>query len=163
MATEFDPLRYGAWATPSYTRSKIIETYSHNNSISYPHENRPAGRAAVEHPPHRRALLEALTARGALLSFSNSGVEAPVAFLPPDAHAALAAAGPASQRTFYNHVWAPYAYAAPRTAYRTPRPLSRARAHDHRRLRALSERRQRVRPSRVCVCVAAGRRRRRCY
>ena len=135
MATEFDPLRYGAWATPSYTQSKIIETYSHNNSIAYPHENRPAGRAAVEHPPHRRALIEALTARGALLSFSNSGVEAPVAFLPPDAHAALTAAGAAAQRTFYNHVWAPYAYAATHGRERCG-PL-RARARPLHRLRAL--------------------------
>ena len=39
MATEFDPLRYGGWATPEYTAAKVLETYSHNNAIfSYPHD-----------------------------------------------------------------------------------------------------------------------------
>ena len=97
MATEFDPLRYGGWAGDAYTAAKVTETYSHNNSVSYPHENRPAGRDHVAHPPGRAALLAALRARGALLSFSNSGVEVPVAFLPSAADAAAAAD---SQRTF---------------------------------------------------------------
>ena len=78
MATEFDPLRYGGWASDAYAESKIGETYSANNAVSYPHENRPAGRDAVAHPPGRAALLEALRQHGALCSFSNSGVEAPI-------------------------------------------------------------------------------------
>ena len=73
MATEFDPLRYGGWAGDAYTAAKVTETYSHNNSVTYPHENCPAGRDHVAHPPGRAALLAALRARGALLSFSNAG------------------------------------------------------------------------------------------
>ena len=112
MATEFDPLRYGGWATDAYTASKVAETYSHNNSVVYPHENRAGGRDLMPHPPGRLALQKALAARGALFSFSNAGVEVPVAFL----HGATvqgeeAAGGQAlpSQRTFHDHPWAPYA------------------------------------------------------
>ena len=36
MATEFDPLRYGGWAGDAYTAAKVTETYSHNNSVTYP-------------------------------------------------------------------------------------------------------------------------------
>ena len=75
MATEFDPLRYGGWASDAYTEAKIVETYGHNNSVSYPHENRPAGRAGVVHPTGRASLHAALKAKGALFGFSNSGVE----------------------------------------------------------------------------------------
>jgi len=127
MATEFDPLRYGGWATDAYTASKVTETYSHNNSVVYPHENRTAGRDLVPHPPGRLALQKALSARGALFSFSNAGVEVPVAFLHratvqgEEAAGGQAAGGQAagdqaaggqalpSQRTFYDHPWAPYA------------------------------------------------------
>ena len=28
MATEFDPLRYGSWATPEYTAAKVLKTSS---------------------------------------------------------------------------------------------------------------------------------------
>ena len=105
MATEFDPLRYGGWAGDAYTAAKVTETYSHNNSVSYPHENRPAGRDHVAHPPGRAALLAALGARRAPLLL-QAGVEVPVAFF---ASAADAAAAADSQRTFASHVWAPYA------------------------------------------------------
>ena len=101
MATEFDPLRYGKWANDSYANAKIIETYSHNNRISYPHENRPAGRDAVVHPPGREALRAALAKHGALFSFSNAGVEVPMAFAPPGAEVPY--------QTFLNHAWAPHA------------------------------------------------------
>ena len=56
MATEFDPLRYGGWAGDAYTAAKVTETYSHNNSVSYPHENRPAGRDHVAERSGRGAL-----------------------------------------------------------------------------------------------------------
>ena len=86
---------------------KIAETYAHNNSVSYPHENRAAGRDAVPHPPGRRALLDALVARGALCSFSNAGVEVPIAFVPTATAAAAAAADalhpPGVFKTFFDH------------------------------------------------------------
>ncbi|KAL1499075.1 hypothetical protein AB1Y20_013590 [Prymnesium parvum] len=104
MATEFDPLRYGGWATEAYAEAKIVETYSHNNAVVYPHENRPAGRDGVHHPPGRRALYEALKAKGALFGFSNSGVEVPIAYLGNEAITT-----PPCQKTFSNHAWAPFA------------------------------------------------------
>ena len=109
MATEFDPLRYGAWANDEYTASKIVETYSHNNSVTYPHENRQGGRSAVAHPPGRLALVEALREHGALFGFSNSGVEVPIAFVPPEDVEVSSEQRVAPQRTFFDHVWAPYA------------------------------------------------------
>ena len=117
MATEFDPLRYGWWANDAYTKSKIVETYSHNNSISYPHENRAAGREHVDHPPHRRALYDVLKRHGALLGFSNAGVEVPIAFMPecitPEGGGGTGGAGVTggtpSQKSFFSHAWAPAA------------------------------------------------------
>ena len=109
MATEFDPLRYGAWANDAYTASKVAETYAHNNSVVYPHENRQGGRADVPHPPGRRALYEALKEHGALFGFSNSGVEVPIAFVPLDDPAVGPEARAAPHKTFFDHIWAPYA------------------------------------------------------
>lgn len=112
MATEFDPLRYGGWANDEYTASKIVETYAHNNAVSYPHENRVGGRSNVAHPPGRAALYEILKGHGALFGFSNSGVEVPIAFVPPSEAARVPAdVRAAPQKTFYDHVWAPYAEA----------------------------------------------------
>lgn len=105
MATDFDPLRYGGWANDQYTQHKIAETYSHNNSVSYPHENRPGGRTEVEHPPGRLALYAALEERGALFGFSNAGVEVPLAFAP----AGEEPPSQPSQKSFHSHVWAPHA------------------------------------------------------
>jgi len=104
MATEFDPLRYGGWATPEYTAAKVLETYSHNNAISYPHESRPAGRDAVAKSDAHRALQATLAAHGAVFSFSNAGVEVPLVFLPGGAGAA-----PLDLKTFASHAWAPFA------------------------------------------------------
>ena len=106
MATEFDPLRYGGWATPEYTAAKVLETYSHNNSISYPHENRPAGRDVVAQSDAHKALHAVLAQRGAAFNFSNSGIEVPLVFLPPSVD-------PASldYKSFASHAWAPYAEA----------------------------------------------------
>jgi len=99
MATEFDPLRYSGWATPEYTIAKVTETYSHNNSISYPYENRPAGRQNTAALAAHSALYEQLTARGAVFSFSNAGVEVPMCFAPPGA-------APFDFKTFHSHQWA---------------------------------------------------------
>ena len=82
MATEFDPLRYGGWAGDAYTAAKVTETYSHNN-VSYPHENRPAGRDHVAHPPGRAALLAALRARGALSPSPMPASRCPSPSSPP--------------------------------------------------------------------------------
>lgn len=92
--TEFDPLRYGAWCGTAFTEAKICETYAHNNSVSYPFENRRGGRehvvvkekkeeadeeGSVVHP-----LLPLLLENGAHTSFSNSGLEAPAFFFRGD-------------------------------------------------------------------------------
>ena len=42
----FNPSRYGNWTNNNYVKDKIKETYSHNNCITYPFENRSAG---IEH------------------------------------------------------------------------------------------------------------------
>jgi len=100
MATEFDPLRYsGAWAGMAFTVDKVHETYSHNNHVSYPFENRPGGRQHVAHAAPLRALFDAFAARGALFGFSNAGVEVPLAY-PTAAIAAEA------QKTFHSLPWA---------------------------------------------------------
>ena len=104
MATEFDPLRYGGWATPEYTSAKVLETYSHNNSISYPHENRPAGRDAVAKSEAHAQLQSVLASHGALFGFSNAGIEVPLVFVPPGV-----APSSLELKTFTNHAWAPYA------------------------------------------------------
>jgi dimethylglycine dehydrogenase len=86
--TDFDPLRYGSWCGTSFTEEKIKETYSHNNCVSYPFENRKAGRehvtavatsskknmedGTVIHP-----MLSELNIAGAHNTFSNSGLEVP--------------------------------------------------------------------------------------
>ena len=106
MAAEFDPLRYGSWATPEYTAAKVLETYSHNNQVSYPFENRPAGRDVIAKSAAHKALHEAFVRRGALTTFSNAGVETPLVFLPP---AANGAPPTINAKTFASHVWAPYA------------------------------------------------------
>ena len=100
MATEFDPLRYsGGWATLDFTVDKVHETYSHNNAISYPFENRPGGRDHVVRTEAQEALRTALASRGALFGFSNSGVEVPLAYTstPLDASA---------QKRFHSLAWA---------------------------------------------------------
>ena len=40
----FDVARFGKWTTPGYTVPKVIETYQTRFSVSYPNEERPAGR-----------------------------------------------------------------------------------------------------------------------
>ena len=83
--TDFDPLRYGSWCGVRFTEDKIKETYSHNNCVSYPFENRKAGRehviatttkkdedGTVAHP-----MLPELQKAGAHNTFSNSGLEVP--------------------------------------------------------------------------------------
>ena len=48
LSAECAPTRYGAnWASDGFAAAKIAETYAHNNRVSYPHENRPAGRTDV--------------------------------------------------------------------------------------------------------------------
>uniref|UniRef100_A0A7S2WIX2 Dimethylglycine dehydrogenase n=1 Tax=Mucochytrium quahogii TaxID=96639 RepID=A0A7S2WIX2_9STRA len=75
----FDPLRYGKWANDSYTESKIKETYTHNNSISYgSYENRSGG---LEHVPVQYPLHGVLKEQGAVFgAIAGSGVEAPLCY-----------------------------------------------------------------------------------
>jgi len=40
----FDVARFGTWTSPGYTLPKIIENYQMRFSVSYPNEERPAGR-----------------------------------------------------------------------------------------------------------------------
>lgn len=47
----FNPSRYGNWTNNNYVRDKIKETYSHNNCISYPYENRSAGIQYINNYP----------------------------------------------------------------------------------------------------------------
>ena len=70
---EGDPDRYGKWCTLDFQRTKIRETYGMNNSISFPKEERFAGR-----PTERvSGSYEAMKARGAHFGF-HSGKFGPI-------------------------------------------------------------------------------------
>mmetsp|Transcript_17250 Transcript_17250/g.19620 ORF Transcript_17250/g.19620 Transcript_17250/m.19620 type:complete len:842 (+) Transcript_17250:84-2609(+) len=74
----FDPLRYGKWATDSFTEAKVAETYAKNNRIVYPFENRSAGREEIKgsYPLH-----SVLAQHGAQFgSFGASGIETPICY-----------------------------------------------------------------------------------
>ncbi|XP_077988994.1 dimethylglycine dehydrogenase, mitochondrial-like [Glandiceps talaboti] len=75
---ELDPARYGKWLTKEYLTAKTKETYSMNNAMKYPFEERFAGR-----PTHRvSGAYEKMKARGAVFGF-NSGWEQPNWFALP--------------------------------------------------------------------------------
>eukprot|EP01083_Nonionella_stella_P077619 212038_1 len=71
---ECDPERYGQWTTRNFTREKVRETYGFNNSITCPHEERPAGRPVRTSPLYRKLLEK----RG-VFGFNN-GWEVPLYF-----------------------------------------------------------------------------------
>lgn len=74
---ECDPLRFGSWATDDYVVAKARESYGMNNAITYPHEERFAGR-----PTSRvSGAHELMEKRGARMHF-HSGWEQPAWFCP---------------------------------------------------------------------------------
>jgi len=75
---EFDPLRYGDWATIDYAVTKTRESYGYNNAVGYPHEERYAGRPTSRPSP----LQEELLAAGAHMGFS-AGWENPLWYAAP--------------------------------------------------------------------------------
>ncbi|UYP69086.1 FAD-dependent oxidoreductase [Thalassobacter stenotrophicus] len=50
--TAMDVARFGTWATPGYTLTKVIENYQTRFSVSYPNEELPAARPWVTSPMH---------------------------------------------------------------------------------------------------------------
>jgi len=78
-----DPRRFTAHATPEYTRAKAVELYQREYAISYPFEERSAGRPAKVSTLHER-----WQQRGALFGARN-GWERPVWFAGSAPEAAL--------------------------------------------------------------------------
>lgn len=78
-----DPRRFTAHVTPEYTRAKAVELYQREYAISFPVEERPAGRPAKTSPVTAR-----LAARGAVFGARN-GWERAVWFPKNAAEAAL--------------------------------------------------------------------------
>ena len=70
---ELDPDRFGHWTDPDFTLAKVRESYGMNNAVSFPREERPAGRPTVR---RRAALYDRLRRRGAEFGF-HSGWEQP--------------------------------------------------------------------------------------
>lgn len=75
---EFDPLRYGNWATLDYALHKTRESYGANNWYGYPHEERQAGRPTKRTTPLYQTLKDA----GAHMGFA-SGWEVPLWYAAP--------------------------------------------------------------------------------
>lgn len=76
------PLRFGGaepWASPGYVAAKVKETYSHNNRVAYPFENRQAGRALLQ--GSSAPLVEAFKEDGAVCGLAGGG-ETPLFFAP---------------------------------------------------------------------------------
>lgn len=78
-----DPRRFTAHADLEYTRARAVELYQREYAISYPFEERPAGRPAKTSPLHAT-----LAAKGALFGARN-GWERAVWFPSDAAEAAL--------------------------------------------------------------------------
>jgi dimethylglycine dehydrogenase len=76
-----DVARFGAWATPLYTRAKVTENYARRFRIRFPNEELPAGRPLATGPVH-----DALAARNAVFG-AAFGVEHALWFAPPGAPA----------------------------------------------------------------------------
>merc|ERR1719410_577385 len=75
---EADPTRYGAWAGKNYSDKKVRETYGMNNVISFPKEDREAGR-----PIRTTPLYGILKEKGCQFGFHN-GLETPLWFADPN-------------------------------------------------------------------------------
>lgn len=76
--TECDPLRFGSWTTNDYVLAKARESYGMNNAVTYPHEERFAGR-----PTSRvSGAHEVLESEGACMQI-HSGWEQPAWFTSP--------------------------------------------------------------------------------
>src|SRR5690606_4241565 len=73
---DFDPRRFGAWATQDYTRAKSFEDYHHMFVAHLPGEEREAGR-----PVRQSALHEVLRAKGCQF-MEGGGFERPKFFAP---------------------------------------------------------------------------------
>jgi dimethylglycine dehydrogenase len=71
-----DVARFGAFATPKYTRLKVPENYSRRFRLAYPNEELPAAR-----PLRRSPIYERLLAAGALMG-ANFGLEHALWFAP---------------------------------------------------------------------------------
>ncbi|XP_064609043.1 dimethylglycine dehydrogenase, mitochondrial-like [Liolophura sinensis] len=90
---ELDHSRYGWWTDRSYTLAKARETYSMNNAVMYPKEERPAGRATRR----QSGVYEVLQDQGAQFGF-RTGWEQPNWFaLPGD--------DPGYNPSFYRTNW----------------------------------------------------------
>jgi dimethylglycine dehydrogenase len=70
----FNPTRYGVWTNDKYTEKKIKETYSYNNCITYPFENRSAGIEYINNYP----LFQNFKNDGAKFGPITSGVAVPL-------------------------------------------------------------------------------------
>jgi dimethylglycine dehydrogenase len=71
-----DAARFGAFATPKYTRIKVEENYRRRFRLAYPNEEMPAAR-----PYRRTAVYDRLKARGAVFG-ANFGLENALWFAP---------------------------------------------------------------------------------
>lgn len=71
-----DVARFGAFATPRYSKTKVIENYRRRFRLLYPNEEMPAAR-----PFRRSAVYDRLKARGAVFG-ANFGLEIPLWFAP---------------------------------------------------------------------------------
>ncbi|XP_042241265.1 dimethylglycine dehydrogenase, mitochondrial-like isoform X2 [Homarus americanus] len=76
--TECDPLRFGSWTTDDYVAVKAREGYGMNNAVTYPHEERFAGRP-TSRVSGAHSILES---RGACMQI-HSGWEQPAWFTTP--------------------------------------------------------------------------------
>jgi dimethylglycine dehydrogenase len=72
-----DVARYGAFATPRYTREKVRENYRRRFRLAFPNEELPAARPFRRTPVHDR-----LVAAGAVMG-ANFGLENALWFAPP--------------------------------------------------------------------------------
>jgi dimethylglycine dehydrogenase len=92
---EFDPRRFGAYATTAYTVERAIECYDRMYALAYPHETWPAGRPARTTPLYHR-----LKAQGAVFE-ARFGWERAAWFAPPGT--------PAEDRPSYRRAnWFPH-------------------------------------------------------
>ncbi|KAK7072806.1 hypothetical protein SK128_028194 [Halocaridina rubra] len=76
--TECDPARFGKWTTNEYVLAKARESYGMNNAVTYPHEERFAGRPTCRVSAAHKLLQE----RGAHMQI-HSGWEQPAWFAFP--------------------------------------------------------------------------------
>ena len=77
--TELDPNRYGEWANGDYAVAKVRESYGYNNRITWPKDDRPAGRPTARKSP----LADILNSLGAEMGF-HAGWEQPHWFVNGD-------------------------------------------------------------------------------